>query len=337
MTLQAIVEQFIPTTLVNLQREYPNGLLHSLQSDADVQPPRLLHPAFFGCYDWHSAVHCHWQIVRALRLFPAASFVPAAIQALDRSFTPENIAGELAYLQARPGFELPYGIAWLLQLMAELREMATPLSESWQLILTPLEQHAATRFAAYLQRMPYPLRTGLHNQTAFALGLAFDWARTTGAEVMLALIHERARHFFGADRAAPLAYEPASVDFLSPTLAEADLMRRVLPQAEFVDWLGEFWGADGSAGVVKRLAPVQVVDYSEGQLAHFTGLNLSRAWMIEGIHAALPAADPQRPQLFELAQRHRAIGLVDAFHPDYMVAHWAPTFALYLLTGRGLA
>src|SRR5262245_40365900 len=167
MDIQAIVEQFIPVTLANLHREYPNGLLHQLKTDADVQSPHSLHPLFYGCYDWHSSVHGHWQVVRALRLFPNALFVPAAAAALDRSFTPENVAGEMAYLQGRPGFELPYGMAWLLQLMAELREMATQQSAHWHALLQPLEHHAAERFVAYVKRMPYPIRTGLHNQTAF--------------------------------------------------------------------------------------------------------------------------------------------------------------------------
>ncbi len=167
MTLQPLFEQAIPITLTNLHREYPNGLLHQLNSAADIQAPRGLHPVFFGCYDWHSAVHCHWQLVRAIRCFPTAAFVPAVNAALARSFIAENIAGELTYLQARPGFELPYGMAWLLQLMAELREMATPLSTQWQQLLQPLEQWAIERLCAYLQRLPYPIRSGMHNQTAF--------------------------------------------------------------------------------------------------------------------------------------------------------------------------
>ncbi|CAN5713047.1 DUF2891 domain-containing protein [soil metagenome] len=333
---QPLFEQTIPITLTNLHREYPNGLLHQLTSDADVQAPRVLHPVFFGCYDWHSAVHCHWQVVRALHCFPNAAFVPAANAALARSFTAEHIAGELTYLRTRSGFEIPYGMAWLLQLMVELREMATPQSLQWQTLLQPLEQLAIERLCAYLQRLPYPIRSGMHNQTAFAMGLAFDWARATGDMTTITLLHERARHFFAADRNAPLAYEPAAVDFLSPTLAEADLMRRVLPQAEFADWLGGFLGNNAEEKLINWLMPVQVVDYSEGQLAHFTGLNLSRTWMLEGIYNALPENDRRRPILFDLAQRHRAVGLVDAFHPDYMVAHWAPSFALYLLSQRGL-
>ena len=334
--LASTVEQFIPVTLANLQREYPNGLLLQLKSAADIQPPHVLHPIFYGCYDWHSAVHSYWQVVRALRFFPNATFASAAQAVLARAFTPEKVSGEMAYLQERPGFELPYGMAWLLQVTTELREMATPLSLHWLAILQPLEQHAAQRLMVYFKRLLYPIRTGLHNQTAFALGLALDWARIGNEQIASSSLHEIALRLFGADQAAPLAYEPSAVDFLSPALAEADVMRRVLGQQAFGAWLTQFLGTDLIETLHQRLPPVQMVDASEGQLAHFAGLNISRAWMLEGIQNALPMDDQRRPMLADLAQRHRAVGLVDAFHPDYMVSHWAPSFALYLLTERGL-
>ncbi|RIK34232.1 MAG: DUF2891 domain-containing protein [Chloroflexi bacterium] len=336
ITVAAFLNQLIPTTITHLHREYPNGLLHQLQGETDVASPAQLHPAFYGCYDWHSAVHSHWQIVRALRLYPNAPFAEAAIVALNQSFTPENLAGELAYLRRHPNFEMPYGMAWVLQLLSELREQTTPQTERWRTVLAPLENHAAGRFRHYLARLPYAIRSGVHNQSAFAMTLALDWARVAGDAALAAQIAEKALAFFDADRDAPLAYEPSGTDFLSPTLAEADLMRRVLPPAHFARWLWQFWGPYALEILPRYLAPLQVVDFSDGQLAHFTGLNLSRAWMLEGIAAALPPADPRRSILDQLAQHHREVGLRDALHPDYMVAHWTPSFALYLLTGRGL-
>lgn len=333
---QTFAEQVVPVTIGNLQREYPNGILHHWLGDAALVSPRALYPAFFGCYDWHSAVHGHWQLLRAIRCYPEAPFVAEAQTALERSFTAANIAAEVAYVQARPSFEMPYGMAWLLQLMAELREMATPAAERWCTILTPLENHAADRFRVYVSRLPYPVRTGTHNQTAFALGLAWDWAQTVNDQGLLDQIGTRARHFYLADTNAPLAYEPSGTDFFSPTLAEADLMRRMLTQAEFSDWLWRFFGHDMVEKVATRLAPVRVIDFADGQLSHYSGLNLSRAWMLEGIASALPVDDPRRVVLGDLAQQHRTLGLPDAIHPDYMVSHWAPTFALYLLTKRGL-
>lgn len=336
MELPEFLERAIPVTIGNLHRDYPNGILHILFDDSDVQKPSQLHPIFFGCVDWHSAVHCHWQLLRAIHLFPAAAFVEAAKRALAQSFTPEKVNAEMSYLAKRPSFEMPYGMAWLLQLMSELREMDGSPFAQWRDWLSPLETHAAAAFRRYLSKMPFPVRGGLHSQSAFSLGLAFDWARTAGDQELLELIQRRAFDFYLGDFDAPLAYEPGSTDFLSPTLAEADLMRRLLEPAQFADWLGHFLGQDALETLPLRLAPVHVASFSDGQLAHFAGLNISRAWMLEGIESALPPADPRRQMLRDLAQRHREIGLVDALHEDYMVSHWAPTFAIYLLTKRGL-
>ncbi|MFN8441260.1 MAG: DUF2891 domain-containing protein [Caldilineaceae bacterium] len=335
MDVAAFFERAIPVTISNLHREYPNGILHMLFSASDIQSPSQLHPLFFGCFDWHSSVHCHWQLLRALHLFPNATFAEAARSALAQSFTAENVAGEMNYLTNRPGFELPYGMAWLLQLMVELRQTNGDPFAQWQATLAPLEAHAANAFRRYLARMSFPVRGGLHNQSAFSLGLAYDWAMVAGDQGLSELIRQRSLDFYLGDFDAPLAYEPSSTDFLSPALAEADLLRRLLSPVEFADWLWHFLGHDALETLPIRLAPVRVASFTDGQLAHFAGLNLSRAWMLEGIHAGLPADDPRRPMLLDLAVRHREAGLPDALHEDYMVSHWAPTFAAYLLTGRG--
>jgi len=336
MDLTALLAQLVPVAIVNIHREYPNGILHHYVDATAVGTPATLHPAFYGCYDWHSAVEGHWQLVRALRLAPTADFAEQAIAALDQSFTPANLAVEVAYVTQRPSFEMPYGMAWFLQLMAEVRGLDNEHRQRWQAILAPLEAHAAARFRVYLARLPHPIRTGLHSQTAFALGLAWDWAQIAGDKELAALIAERARHFYLADVAAPLAYEPSGSDFLSPALAEADLLRRLLPTAELSDWLWGFFGADMVETLPQRLKPVRVVDHADGQLAHYAGLNLSRAWMLQGIARALPTDDPRQPMLLALAQAHQELGLPDALHPDYAVSHWAPAYALYLISQRGL-
>ncbi len=336
---RSIMEQLIPITIVNIEREYPNGIMHQFVDEGEVLTgtPATFHPAFYGCYDWHSAVHSHWQLVRAIRLFPDAAFVPSAIATLDRNLTPEKIAVEVTYVTACPSYEMPYGMAWLLQLLVELREYTIEHTARWLAALQPLEHHAAHRFRNYLARIPYPVRTGLHNQSAFSLALAWDWALVAGDGELSAEITERSRHFFLADVDAPLAYEPSGSDFLSPTLAEADLLRRVLSVAEFSDWLWGFFGHDMVATLPQRLAPVHVVDFADGQLSHYSGLNISRAWMLRGIAGALTDGDERKSMLLALAQAHQELGLPDAMHPDYMVAHWAPTFALYLLSNRGLS
>lgn len=324
--------------LACVHREYPNKIAHVLSSDADVKPPRELTPAFFGCFDWHSSVHGHWLLARLARTFPAAPFAARARAALARSLTASNLAAETAYLTAasRPEFERPYGLAWLLQLAAELAEWDDAQARQWSRNLRPLERAAAGRLREWLPKLTYPIRAGEHSQSAFALGLVADWARRAGDVDMLALVETTARAHYLGDRGCPLVYEPSGQDFLSPCLAEADLMRRFLPPAEFAAWLGGFLPSiplDGSTGWL----PLAVAsDRADGKLAHLDGLNLSRAWMLEGIAAGLPSGDPRLASLRATAALHRAAGLAAVTGEHYEGGHWLGSFAVYLVTGRGL-
>ena len=307
-------------------------------SDADARPPRELTPAFFGCYDWHSSVHGHWLLARLARLLPQAPFAADAHAALGRSLTPENVAAEVRYLEGkgRVSFERPYGLAWLLQLGTELREWGSPEARAWSDTLAPLEKASAARIADWLPKLTRPIRIGEHSQTAFSLGLVLDWARVAHDPQTEALVVSHTRDFHGNDRACPLAYEPSGEDFLSPCLGEADLMRRVLPPADFARWLTAFLPAlpeDGSSG---WLEPGVVTDPSDPKLAHLDGLNLSRAWMLEGIAAALPQGDRRIPALRAAASVHREKGLAAVTGEHYEGGHWLGTFAVYLVTGRGL-
>ncbi len=334
----AAAARFARLALDCVHREYPNKIAHVLASDADVAPPRRLTPAFYGCYDWHSSVHGHWLLVRLARTFPDAPFAAAARRAVGESLTAENIAGEVAYLEGpgRVTFERPYGLAWLLQLAAELREWDDPDAARWRQALSPLEGAAARRFADWLPKLTHPIRIGEHAQTAFAFGLVRDWVVTAGDGDLLALLDRRIGDYYLGDRDCPLAYEPSGQDFLSPCLAEADLVRRVLPPAAYAAWLGAFLPSvprDGSTG---WLAPAVVTDPSDPKLAHLDGLNLSRAWMLEGMAAGLPAGDPRRAALEATARAHRAAGLAAVTGEHYEGGHWLGSFATYLVTGRGL-
>jgi hypothetical protein len=331
-------QRFADLALACVHKEYPNKISHVLQSDADVKPPRELTPAFCGCFDWHSAVHGHWLLVRLVRTYPAAPFVSQAREALAQSLTSEHIAAEVRYL-AGPGrsdFERPYGLAWLLELAAELKEWDDPQAREWAAALRPLEQASAERIAAWLPKLSYPIRIGEHSQTAFALGLVLDWARSTGDSAMRSLVERRTRDYYLADRDCPMVYEPSGQDFLSPCLAEADLMRRVLPPAEYAAWLGAFLPRLPLDGTASWLQPAVVTDPSDGKLAHLDGLNLSRAWMLEGIAAGLPSGDPRVATLRATAAAHRASGLAAVTGAHYEGGHWLGSFAVYLVTGRGL-
>jgi hypothetical protein len=318
-------------------REYPNKIGHVMNTDADVKPPRDLTPAFFGCFDWHSSVHGHWLLARLTRTTPLAPFAPEARAALGRSLSAANLAVEARYLDGpgRASWERPYGLAWLLQLAAELREWDDPDAKRWAQSLAPLESAAARRLAAWLPKLPYPIREGEHSQTAFAFGLVLDWARVSGDRDLARLVESRSLAFHAKDRACPLAYEPSGQDFLSPCLGEADLMRRVLPQAAYSKWLGTFLPQIPRTNA-PWLAPAVSTDRSDGKLAHLDGLNLSRAWMLEGIASALPKGDPRLPALRATAAAHRKAGLEAATGEHYEGGHWLGTFAAYLVTGRGL-
>jgi hypothetical protein len=331
-------ERFAKLALACVHKEYPNKISHTLNSDRDVAPPRKLTPAFYGCYDWHSSVHGHWLLLRLAKTFPKADFVPSALQNLRESLTSENIAQEAAYLRGdgRTSFERPYGLAWLLQLAAELKEWDDPQAREMAANLRPLEQAARERLSVWLPKLPSPVRIGEHDQTAFALGLILDYARTAGDEQFRALAESKARQFYSKDKNCPLPYEPSGEDFLSPCLAEADLMRRVLPRREFSLWLADFLPQIRS-GSKPWLHPAVSPDPSDPKLAHLDGLNLSRAWMLEGIASALPRGDKRREPILAATASHRREGLRAVTGEHYEGGHWLGSFAVYLVTERGIS
>jgi Protein of unknown function (DUF2891) len=341
---ESAAARFAALALKCLHQEYPNHISHTLNSAADARPPHELTPAFYGCLDWHSDVHGHWLLVRLLRLFPHAPFASQARAQVGQSLTPANIAGEVAYLEGagRASFERPYGLAWLLQLAAELRRWDDPDAHRWSQVLAPLETQAAIRLESWLPKLHYPIRIGEHDQTAFSFGLMWDWAGVSGDARMRELLADAAQRFYRHDRNCPLAYEPSGEDFLSPCLAEADFMRRVLPAPVFARWLTDFLpqipthaaavaGAHGA-----WLSPGVVTDRADPKLAHIDGLNLSRAWMLEGIAHGLPPHDARIAALLAAAARHRDAALPAVTGEHYEGGHWLGTYAVYLTSEAGL-
>jgi hypothetical protein len=331
-------ERFAKLALACVAKEYPNKISHVLNSDADVAPPRKLTPAFCGCYDWHSSVHGHWLLVRLIRTFPDASFAARAREALRKSLTAENLKEEAAYVRGagRQSFERPYGLSWLLQLCAELREWDDPQARDMSANLRPLEEAAVERLKNWLPKLSHPVRIGEHDQTAFALGLMLDYARSKHDEAFAKLATDSALKFFLADKSCPLSYEPSGEDFLSPCLGEADVMRRVLPEKEFANWLQEFLPQIPTRATADWLPVTRSPDPSDPKLAHLDGLNLSRAWMLEGIISGLPDDDPRRAALSAATNAHRRAGLAAVTGEHYEGGHWLGSFAVYLTTQRGI-
>ena len=329
-------ENFAKLALNCVHKEYPNKISHTMQSDADVMPPRELYPSFFGCYDWHSSVHGHWLLTRLARLYPDSELAPKAISALGVSLSKENLLKESVYVsgKGRKAFERPYGIAWLLQLAAELDEWDYPRAKQWRTNIRPLEEVLVSRVVEWLPKLTYPVRSGQHAQTAFALGLMLDWARTTKNSDVESLIRNRILEFYVNDKKCPIHYEPSGADFLSPCLAEADLMRRVMSPSEFAVWLNDFLEIPNSNKA--WLEPAIVSDRSDPKLAHIDGLNISRAWMLEGIASGLPPKDLRIKALRIAAEQHQESGLIGVNSEFYEGGHWLGSFATYLVTKRGI-
>src|SRR4051812_14235385 len=302
---------FAGLALAAVTKEYPNKPEHVIGSAADVKAPRALHPAFYGSYDWHSSVHGHWLLVRLLKQFPDLPEAKRIRNVLGEHLTANNVKAEADYF-ARPesrSFERPYGWAWLLKLAEELHGWDDPDAKAWAANLKPLTDTVVARYLSFFPKQTYPIRTGVHANTAFGLAFAHDYAKAVGHAELRKLVEERAKAYFANDADAPAAWEPGGADFFSPTLMEADLMRRVLPAADFQKWFARFLPGTARGEPKALLAPATVTDRTDPQLVHLDGLNLSRAWCMKKIAAALPADDPARKVLAESAARHAEAGL----------------------------
>lgn len=313
--------RFIRIALGHVGREYPHKLDHVMSSDADVLPPRVLHPAFHGSFDWHSCVHGWWTVLTLTRLHPTLPEAAEAVARADETFTEANLAAELAYLD-RPlsgGFERPYGWAWLLYLHLEASRHS---DRAWAVRLEPLARAFASRLSHYLSILTYPIRTGTHFNSAFALALSLEWAEAFDP-ALADQIRGKAIDWFSGD-ADCQAWEPGGDEFLSSALSEALLMRRTLDAANFMDWFGRFLPHLAQRRPASLFTPAQVSDRSDGKIAHLDGLNLSRAWAWREI----ASATPELSQIAgEAAEVHLSAAL-DHVEGDYMGEHWLASFAL---------
>ena len=341
--------RFAALALGCVRREYPNKLDHVMHDASQAGSPRELHPAFYGCYDWHSAVHGHWLLVRLLRSNPGALPEADIRAALAENLTAANVRVEDEYFRdpGRAPYERPYGWAWLLKLHEELYRWADPDAARWFDALRPLAATVAGKYLSFFPKQKYPVRVGTHFNTAFGLSFAWDYAGALlggsgdkaldaaslrQAGLLKQLVAERARTYFAGDRDAPAAWEPSGDDFLSPSLAEADLMRRVLGAEEFPRWFEGLLPGLGEGRYANLLAPADVTDRSDPKIVHLDGLNLSRAWCMRSVAGALPGGSPLRDLLVRAAARHAEATLPHVASGDYAGEHWLATFAVYMLS-----
>jgi hypothetical protein len=325
---------FARLALKGITKEYPNKPGTVLNSATDVKSPRQHHPAFYGSFDWHSSVHGHWMLVRLLRLFPDLPERKEIRAVLAEHLTAKNLQAEADYFTKpnRQSFERTYGWAWLLKLAEELLGWDDPDGKEWSANLRPLTDTILARYLAFLPKQTYPIRSGVHPNTAFGLAFALDYARAAGHKQLRELIEERSRAYYAKDEAIPAKWEPDGADFFSPSLMEADLMRRVLPADEFPRWLERFLPDLAKEAPKTLLTPATVSDRSDPQIVHLDGLNLSRAWCMRSLAVALPKEDPRRKVLADSAARHAEAALRHVASGDYAGEHWLASFAVYLLS-----
>lgn len=315
-----------------LQQEYPNKINHTAQNDSDqVLTPHQMHPAFYGCFDWHSSVHGHWMLIRLLKMFPQLPEANQIRSVLNTTLTPSHLKMEAQYFDAvlARGWERTYGWAWLLKLDQELYGWNDPDAFYWHRALQPLTQKIIELWTQFLPKQTYPNRTGVHPNTAFGMAMALDFARTEQHAVFASALEKAAKQIFYKDRHAPSTWEPDGSDFLSPSLEEADLMQRVLPVKEFLPWLNNFLGLDG----LKHLSNIPIVsDRKDLQIVHLDGLCFSRSWCMRGLAAALPKNDPRKKLLIKSAFNHLAAALPNVVSGNYGGEHWLASFAVKCIT-----
>lgn len=334
MTMQLTPEmasRFALMALDHLNREFPNKLMHAMSGPQDAQTPSALHPIFYGSYDWHSCVHGYWLLLRLIDKYPQLPQARQIIAIVEQHFTPEKVAGEMAYLQQpqHKGFERPYGWAWFLRLVQQINAMRLPQATGWAKTLAPMAHFFEQAFCEFLPKATYPLRVGSHFNTAFALSLALEYSRSVANNALTEQIEQTAKRWHLQDTHCQ-AWEPGGDEFLSPSLMEAELMRRVLPQAEFTQWFSDFLPDLAQRQPATLFVPATVTDRTDGKIGHLDGLNLSRAWCQRSLAAALPAGDPRIAPLQTSAQQHLDSAL-DHLDSDYMGQHWLATFALLAL------
>ncbi len=309
-----------------IDQEYPNKLNGVLGDDSYLAPPRELHPAFYGCFDWHSSVHGHWTLVTILNEFPDFKYRKEIIAKLNKTITKENILREIEYFndQHNKDYERTYGWAWLLKLDEALRETDFPKPDTLQKNLSPLVELLSAKFIEFLDKLNYPIRVGEHNNIAFGMSFVYDYAKKYDAK-LAAKIEEKAGKYFIDDCDCPLTWEPGGFDFLSPCLQEASLMMKVLPEKEFRKWLKDFLPGF-EKNPAKFLEPAEVTDRNDGKLAHLDGLNFSRAWCLFELGKAM-----NNQKMIDLGTEHFWYSYEKMDSGEYAGAHWLASFALVAL------
>ena len=333
------INAFARMALTNINREFPNKPSNVMQTEKDARLPSEMHPVFYGCFDWHSAVHGHWMLLRLLKLYPELEISHEIRKKLNTQFTSEKLNQEALYFQLKhnKSFERMYGWAWYLRLVTELIAWEDRDGKVWRENLKPLEKIIVNRIKEYLPKLNYPIRLGIHPDTAWGLGQTLDYARVAKDIDLEQLVIKRAESYYKDDVNYPFSYEPSGEDFFSGGLNEADVMRRILPKEEFVKWFDKFCPSINFPSKFKKIiSPIPVSDPTDGKLVHLAGLDLSRAWTLQSIASVYNTNDPRKATLIEAAEAHAEVGYEYVFSGFYEGDHWLATFAIFLHTRAGI-
>ncbi len=318
----AEAERLASLPLSCIQQPLPYKPGHVIAKESDLQMPIVHHPAFYGCFDWHSAVHGHWSLIYLLKKFPELSQSKEARRMLEENLSAENILKEVEYFSLNKNtktFERTYGWAWLLKLCEELYTWDDPQAQAWYSNLQPLAKYISDGYQSYLPKLVYPIRVGEHSNTAFGLSFAYDYAVMVGDKALKDTIEKSAMRFYKKDKGCPIDWEPSGYDFLSPCLQELDIMRKVMPEQAFSEWSSAF--LPGLFDQSTKLAPGKIRDRSDGKLVHLDGLNFSRAWCLYTL--------TENQYCQQIADAHMAHSLKNIVDGDYAGQHWLASFALY--------
>ncbi len=322
------------TAIENIHREFPSDVWHRMQGPEDLpRRPRERNPVFYGSFDWHSCVEMHWVLVRLLRMQPAHIAQTEVRQVLNEQFTADGLTQEAHFIgdPSNRGRERPYGWGWALQLAADLHAWDDPDARRWMANFRPLAEALSRNFLEWLPRATYPIRYGVHGNSAFGFSRALAYARDTDSPLLEALVH-KANDWFAGDVDYPAAWEPSGADFLSPALTEAELMGELLTAEEFSSWLDRFLPRIRQQEPAALFTPASVSDPSDGQIAHLHGLNASRAWGWRRIAELLPNGDARIEIALAAMRTHAAAALPHVSGSDYMVEHWLAAYAVLLMT-----
>lgn len=336
INLGPIASVYVPAIIRAVQQEYPNHMQHVITGPEDTPTPRELHPAFYGCFDWHSSVEMHWALIRLLRLVPDKFDHTQALAVLDAHLTEPALLQETSYMLARRSFERPYGWGWALTLAHELTVWEHELAGKWLKALHPLADAITELMLAWLPKATYPIRVGMHSNSAFGLARSVPWAQhlaKQGDDRLLTSIKQIALSWYGEDQDYPAHYEPSGSDFLSPALTEVDLMNLVLDHDEFIQWLKRFLPGLAEAHPSSLFTPAHVSDATDGQVAHLHGLNLYRAFVWKQLSEILPADDKRRAHMGAAARAHAQASMGAVIGSHYMVEHWLACYAMLYLSG----